>query len=64
MYRILIMKKNNYIFEKYFRLMSLSIHCLFTIKTATKSISDNYGRKLVNKDYMKIHYYESIRIIQ
>ena len=29
-------EKKNHIFENIFRLMSLSIHSLFTIKTATK----------------------------
>ena len=34
-------EKTDYIFENIFRLMSLSIHSLFTIKTATKIISCN-----------------------
>ena len=45
--------------RKYFRrLMSLSIHSLFTIKT------DNYREKLVIKNYMKNHYYKSKNITQ
>ena len=34
-------KKTDYIFENMFRLMSLSIHSLFTIKIATKLLSYN-----------------------
>ena len=41
MYRIFIMKKTDYIFENTFRLMSLSIHSLFTIEAATKTLSYN-----------------------
>ena len=40
-------EKTDYIFENIFRLMSLSIHSLFTIKTATKILS----------------YYQSVTII-
>ena len=46
--------KTDYLFQNIFRLMSLSIHSLFTIKSATntilESISDNYCRKLVHKN--------------
>ena len=38
---IYIYTKTDCIFENIFRLMSLSIHSLFTIKTATKILSYN-----------------------
>ena len=54
--------KKDHIFENIFQLMSLSIHSLFTIKIQNnilQYINDNYGGKLVNKNYIKIHYYKS-----